>query len=123
ALAASPMTNSKQNNACPHLRSRIAVNLLLFLVPTLRSSRISLQHSLPDSKSRRISMQLLSQGERKDEVCLRAGVVSYLVCCRRNSLAESLPVFVIPADAGIQVFLLCLIGLAPGAAFVASVVS
>src|SRR5207249_8705286 len=56
------MTNSKQNNACPHLRSRNAVNLLLFLVPTLRSSRISLQHNLPDSKSRRISMQLLSQG-------------------------------------------------------------
>ena len=38
-----------------------------------------------------------------------SGGVSYLLCCRRNSLAESLPVFVFPAEAGTEIFLLCLI--------------
>src|SRR5207244_10445774 len=47
ALAASPMTNSKQNNACPHLRSRNAVNLLLFLVPTLRSQEFLSNTAFP----------------------------------------------------------------------------
>jgi hypothetical protein len=60
------MTNRKQNKACPHWRRRIAVSCA-FSSYTSPPENFSSRHkqlsaTLPDSKTRKISMQLLAQG-------------------------------------------------------------